>query len=186
MVLPTPTHAMNRLASVFCRKQPDLPARRTTSWAKTLNDQEIELQTTHRGCLYFLWAVLSKPFYLEGDRLLIRTDDETFRCLLTTSDTSGKITRWILRLFEVKLGIVHRAGIKHQVADATSRLQTEGTHKTELDDDILVLAQRSNKKNTDGTKQGQEGCENYKERTEQESNPYHNQPFALGDQDNEI
>lgn len=57
-------------------------------------------------------------------------------------DLSGKLARWRLRPSEFELGIAHRADIKHKAVDALSRLSTNGTYKTLLDDKVPVLVLR--------------------------------------------
>lgn len=39
---------------------------------------------------------------------------------------------------KIELGIIHRAGIKHQAGDTLSRLRTNGWEKTSLDDEVTV------------------------------------------------
>lgn len=51
-----------------------------------------------------------------------------------------------------------------------SRLHTDRTNKTKLDDESTVLEITTNITNTDEAEQGQETWENYKKTTEQELN----------------
>jgi len=53
---------------------------------------------------------------------------------------NARINRWRLRLSEYTYEIRHKLGKDHKVADALSRLPTEGLDSTPLDEDIPVLA----------------------------------------------
>jgi len=53
---------------------------------------------------------------------------------------NARINRWRLRLSEYTYEIRHKPGKDHMVADALSRLPTEGLDSTLLDQDIPVLA----------------------------------------------
>jgi len=53
---------------------------------------------------------------------------------------NARINRWPLRLSEYTYKIRHKPGKDHKVADALSRLPTEGLDSSPLDDDIPVLA----------------------------------------------
>ena len=53
---------------------------------------------------------------------------------------NARINRWRLRLSEYTYEIRHKPGKDHKVADALSRLPTEGLDSTPLDEDIPVLA----------------------------------------------
>lgn len=59
--------------------------------------------------------------YLYGRKFVIRTDHAALRWLLNFKNPEGQIARWIERLQEYDLDIEHRAGLKHQNADAFSR-----------------------------------------------------------------
>lgn len=55
------------------------------------------------------------------------------------TDATGKLARWRLKLSEFKLGVLHRAGIKHEAADALSRLPATGNNETPSRDDDTIL-----------------------------------------------
>lgn len=65
------------------------------------------------------------------------------------TDNSGKLACWRLRLVEFELDAVHRAGVKHQAADAVSRLPTTGIDDTPLHDDVQVLKLPGNTRSDD-------------------------------------
>lgn len=53
-----------------------------------------------------------------------------------SSDDSGKLARWRLRLLSFDFEVVHRDGIDHQVPEALSSLKTEPTDKNNLDETL--------------------------------------------------
>lgn len=50
-----------------------------------------------------------------------------------------KLARWQSKLLEFEFVVVHWAAIKHQAANALSRLPTTGNDDTLLNDDIPIL-----------------------------------------------
>lgn len=74
-----------------------------------------------------------------GSPSTIRTGQRALKWLIEESDSSGKLARWRLRFSELDFSIVYRSGIKHQEVDALSRLPTNRTDKTPLDDIVSVL-----------------------------------------------
>ena len=105
-------------------------------WSKTLNDAERNYSATERECFAVVWAVTTLRPYIEGTRFTIRTDHDALRWLMTLTDSSGRLTRWRLRLLEFDFEIVYRPGRVHQVPDALSRLLAIRNDTEPLDDDI--------------------------------------------------
>lgn len=52
------------------------------------------------------------------------------------TDGAGKLARWPVRLPELDFKIVHRARVKHEAADALSRLLTTGMCESPLEANI--------------------------------------------------
>lgn len=71
-------------------------------------------------------------------------------------DAPGKLARWRRRLSEFKFNVVHFAGIKHQATHAMSRLPTDKTNKTKLDDQIPAFAKITYMASNYESKQAQE------------------------------
>lgn len=67
--------------------------------------------------------------YPEEDRFTVRTYHKTLKWLLKMSDPSGKLAQWLLRLSELKLNILHRAGVKNLAAVVALRLRTAVSNK---------------------------------------------------------
>ena len=51
-------------------------------------------------------------------------------------ESTGRLARWRLRLLEYDFDIQCRKGVKHQAADALSRLETEGHEIRKIYDDL--------------------------------------------------
>lgn len=77
--------------------------------------------------------------------MISRTDRHALRWILNFADATGKLARQRLMLFEHDLEITHRAGVKHQAAEALSELLTTGVDSTEIEDEILVTVVTGNK-----------------------------------------
>lgn len=50
--------------------------------------------------------------YLEPTRFAIRTYQNSLKCILSLTDSTGRLERWRLRFAEFEFGAVHRAGKK--------------------------------------------------------------------------
>ena len=79
--------------------------------------------------------------YIEGAKCTVRTDHDALRWLMSLTESSGRLTRWQLRLAEYDFTIQYKPGRVHQVPDALSRLvsprATEDPRKAvEVDDDM--------------------------------------------------
>ena len=105
-------------------------------WSRSLTKAEKNYSATERECLAIVWSVLLLRPYLEGAPFVIRTDHDSLRWLLNIADVSGRLARWRLRLSEFDFEVVHRPGVKHQAADALSRMQTNGEDASRMDDEI--------------------------------------------------
>ena len=130
-----------QVGCVLLQEQEDQTVKPIGYWSRSLTDAERRYDTTQRECLAVVWAILLLRPYLEGTRFTIRTDHSALKWLLNLADSSGRLARWRLRLTEFEFDIVHRAGIKHQAADALSRLETTSTDETELRDEIPTLTE---------------------------------------------
>ena len=105
-------------------------------WSYALNEAERNYSATERECYAVVWAVTSLRPYLEGTRFTVRTDHDALRWLMSLTETSGRLTRWRLRLAEFDFTIVYRPGRTHQVPDALSRLVRPHASQTPVDDEV--------------------------------------------------
>lgn len=77
--------------------------------------------------------------YLETNCFILSSNEEALKWLSLSADASGKLTTWRLRLREFDSEVVHRAGIKYQALDALSRLETEESDNTKLNENLPAL-----------------------------------------------
>ena len=106
-------------------------------WSYTLTDTERDYSPTERECYAVVWAVTTLRPYLEGVRFTVRTDHDCLRWLMNLTESTGRLTRWRLRLSEFDFEIQYRPGRVHQVPDALSRLiRPHANDAPDVDDDI--------------------------------------------------
>ena len=60
-------------------------------------------------------------YYLLGKKFQVRTDHHTLRWLKSFKEPQGQVARWLERLQEYEMEVVHRPGKEHTNADAMSR-----------------------------------------------------------------
>lgn len=103
---------------------------------------------SHLGnLLSFSWPYCN--WYREGPQFKTWTNHDALRCMLTLSNASVDLVFWRLCLSEFRFDVLSRAGIKHKVIDASSRLATWGNCIANLSDVPLVLARMSVEKVND-------------------------------------
>lgn len=110
-------------------------------YSRTLNSAERNYSTPEKECLAVVWAILLLRPYLEGIAFTVRSDQVALKWLLSFKDPSGRLARWRLRLAEFDFTIQYRPGIKNNLADGCSRVQSEGSDKLPCDDMIPCFVQ---------------------------------------------
>jgi hypothetical protein len=90
--------------------------------SRTLNNAEINLDTTQKEVLSVIWNVKHFRPYLYGKKFLIRTDHQPLQWLRNLKEPNAKLTRWRLALEEYDYRIEYVPGKSNQVADALSRI----------------------------------------------------------------
>ena len=63
------------------------------SWSKTLNSVEQNYSATERECYSVVWAVTTLRPYLEGQKFMVRSENDALKWLLTLTDPSGRLMR---------------------------------------------------------------------------------------------
>lgn len=109
-------------------------------WSRNLNAQGRYLNSTHLEYLTVDWTMPVSRSHLKSPTLTLDTDHHAPRWILNLTDATGELVRWRLRVIDPDFQNVHRAGIKHQAADAFSCLPTNGSFRTLLEDDIPASA----------------------------------------------
>jgi len=93
-------------------------------WSRGLTAAEKNYSTTERECLGVVWAVLKLRHFLDGQRFLIRTDHQALSWIYSTTDSSGRLMRWLLPLSEYTFDMVYKPGASHRLRDFLSRAST--------------------------------------------------------------
>ncbi|BHF65296.1 hypothetical protein SprV_0200830600 [Sparganum proliferum] len=89
--------------------------------SQTLTKPERNYSTTRKELLAVVTFVRKFHHYLAGKRFILRTDHLALRWLENFKDPTGQLARWQADLLEYSYTVIHRAGKKHQNADALSR-----------------------------------------------------------------
>lgn len=105
-------------------------------WSQSLTNTEQRSDTTHRKCLAILWSVLPLQTYCKQNCFTIHIDDGALKWVLILTDSTGQRARWRVRLSQLELNVVHRAGIKHWAADGLSPLETASKDRNPLEHDL--------------------------------------------------
>jgi len=90
----------DQLGCTLLPEQPEGTRLLVGYWSRGLSPAEKSYSTTERECLGVVWSVLKLRHFLDGYRFLIRTDNQALSGILSTTDSSGRLMRWRLRLSE--------------------------------------------------------------------------------------
>ncbi|CAM4850035.1 unnamed protein product [Rotaria magnacalcarata] len=108
--------------------------------SRTLSSSERNYGATEREALAIVWATQHFRPYLEGTKILIRSDCKALQWLKNAKDVSGRLARWAMKLsaFQIE-SIQYRPGIANANADSLSRnpitnYTTEAAGQSETED----------------------------------------------------
>jgi len=88
-----------------------------------------------------VWAVGQQRPYIEGTKLLIRCDHKALKWMLTTTAcTNNRLNLWRILLSEFDYDLDSKPGPQHAVADALSRIPTEGLDTGTISQEIATVA----------------------------------------------
>lgn len=90
--------------------------------SRSLNRHESNYEPWKGELLALVYAVKHFRVYLWGTDFIAVTDHRPLLWMLTQREATGQLYRWILALQEYSFSVVHRDGVRHQNADALSRL----------------------------------------------------------------
>ncbi|CAF3796274.1 unnamed protein product [Rotaria sp. Silwood1] len=90
--------------------------------SRTLSSAERNYSATEREALAIVWATQHFRPYLEGTKVLIRSDCKALQWLKNAKDVSGRLARWAMKLsaFQIE-SIQYRPGAANANADSLSR-----------------------------------------------------------------
>ena len=102
--------------------------------SRTLAAAERNYSATEREALAIVWATQHFRPYLEGNKVLIRSDCKALQWLKNAKDVSGRLARWAMKLsaFQIE-NIQYRPGAANANADSLSRNPID-TSSTQADE----------------------------------------------------
>ncbi|KAK3105395.1 hypothetical protein FSP39_024200 [Pinctada imbricata] len=88
----------------------------------SLTPEQRRYCTTRKELLAVVRFTRQLRHYLLGRKFIVRTDHSSLQWLMNFKDPQGQLARWLEELSQYWMIIRHRPGIKHQNADALSRM----------------------------------------------------------------
>lgn len=89
--------------------------------SRLLNAAERNYSTTEREALAVVWAVERFRCYLDGHPVIIGSDHQPLRWLMTLKSPTGRLVRWALKLQSFDIQYQYTPGKANVVADTLSR-----------------------------------------------------------------
>ncbi|KAF8087234.1 hypothetical protein N665_0594s0009 [Sinapis alba] len=102
----------------------------------TLDEAQCRYATTEKELLAIVYAFQKFRSYLVGSKVVVHTDHDALRYLLTKKDAKPRLLRWILLLQEFDFEMKDKKGIKNGAANYLSRMKVD--EETDLDDTLPV------------------------------------------------
>lgn len=89
--------------------------------SRLLSPAERNYTTTEREALAVVWAVTKFRGYVEGSEVVVKSDHQPLRWLMSLKSPSGRLARWAMTLQAYNLQIEYTPGKVNVIADALSR-----------------------------------------------------------------
>lgn len=112
-----------------------------------LNEHQVNYETTEKELLAIVYASKKFRSFLIGLKVIVYTDHVAIKYLLTKSNSTPRLIRWVLLLQEFDLEIRDKKDSENVVADHLSRLNNsemtikEDEIQEEFPDKILLVVQ---------------------------------------------
>ena len=90
-------------------------------WSKAFSPAEKNYSTTEQEALAVVSAIKHWRVFVAGSHFVVQTDHAALKYIFTTKNSTGRLSRWAMRLQEYDFEVQHRPGITHVVPDALSR-----------------------------------------------------------------
>lgn len=104
-------------------------------WSRVMSSTERNYSTTEKECLAVVWAFQTLRQYLQGVRFTLHTDHQPLNWILNLTGSSGRLARWRLRISEFDFDVKYTKGRSHHLADTMSRLRSDMSTNTPIDDE---------------------------------------------------
>ena len=114
-------------------------------WSHGLSHAEKNDFTTEHKCLGVVWSLLKLRHVLDGHRFLIWTERQALSYIYSSTDSSGRLMQWSLRLSAYTFEMQYKPGASHHAIDFLSRTVSNAAFE-DINDDILchALAETAN------------------------------------------
>lgn len=89
--------------------------------SRLLTTAEVNYSTTERKALAVVLALKKFHGYIDGSKVLVATDHQPLKWLMTLKSTTGRLARWALQIQQFGLQITYTPGKSNFVADLLSR-----------------------------------------------------------------
>ncbi|CAK1597815.1 unnamed protein product [Parnassius mnemosyne] len=110
------------LGAALMQVQGEHPDERVIEYAsRLLTPAEQRYSTTEREALAVVWAVEKFRPYIEGHPVIVKSDHQPLKWLLTLKSPSGRLVRWALRLQPYDIRFEYTPGKANVIADTLSR-----------------------------------------------------------------
>ncbi len=102
--------------------------------SKTLTGPQLNYTTTEKELLIVVFDIEKFRSYLVGTKVIIYTDDDALKYLLTKKDAKPHLIQWILLLQEFDLENRDKKGVENSVADRLSHRQFKESAELPIND----------------------------------------------------
>ncbi|KAG6438941.1 hypothetical protein O3G_MSEX000349, partial [Manduca sexta] len=110
------------------------PEERPIEYAsRLLTSAERNYSTTEKEALAVVWATDKFRGYLDGHPVVVKSDHQPLKWLLTLKTPSGRLIRWAMKLQAFDIRFEYTPGKANVVADALSRPQCDDTNQEGCD-----------------------------------------------------
>lgn len=99
--------------------------------SRLLTKAERNYSTTEREALAVIWAVSKFRGYIEGSSVVIATDHQALKWLMSIKSLTGRLARWAFQLQPYNLTVEYIPGKKNIVANNLSRPTGSETSETQ-------------------------------------------------------